>query len=297
MPGADGYCCFFCFFCTRRFVLFTFDHFHTFLCILCDFIIFLFYRILVFISCSGLCCVLLPGTLACHLLYFAILQQYCNIISTAAVITPCDLFHLLFTHDTYAYHARCILLHELFVVDSYFRSFLHIYSFARRLSKVVLYLCRDVFMHGWLYVGLSRGRKPADIRILTTEDRIFPYTLCATMFCRAVNVVYSSLIPELLDWQSSCVCTFVMVSCLLLFFCVVYLIIVAALLSLVVFLLRIVIRFLALFSTLLPFYFFLLSFLLNARDHGRTRSSSVVCKRPLSASSWISERDGRWWDG
>ena len=52
-------------------------------------------------------------------------------------------------------------------------------------KRVVLYLRRDVFMHGCLYVGLSKARKTADIRILTTEDRICPYTLCA----KAVNVV------------------------------------------------------------------------------------------------------------
>ncbi|CAN0514437.1 unnamed protein product, partial [Scytosiphon promiscuus] len=67
-------------------------------------------------------------------------------------------------------------------------------SQGQTLERVVFYLRRDVFMHGCLYVGLSRVRNSADIRILTTEDRICPHKLCA----RAVNVVFSSLVPELL---------------------------------------------------------------------------------------------------
>ena len=62
------------------------------------------------------------------------------------------------------------------------------------LKRVVLDLHRNVFMHGCLYLGLSRVQKSADIIVLTTEDRICPYTL----YAKAVNVVYSSLIPELL---------------------------------------------------------------------------------------------------
>ena len=68
-------------------------------------------------------------------------------------------------------------------------------SQGQTLNRIVFYGCRDVFMHGCLYVGLSRVRKSADIRILTTEGRICPYTPCA----KTVNVVYSSLIPELVD--------------------------------------------------------------------------------------------------
>ena len=68
-------------------------------------------------------------------------------------------------------------------------------SQGQTLKMVVFYLRRDIFMHGCLYVGLSRVRKSADIMILTTEDRTCPYMVCA----KAVNVVYSSLIPGLLD--------------------------------------------------------------------------------------------------
>ncbi|CAN0447843.1 unnamed protein product, partial [Laminaria digitata] len=47
-------------------------------------------------------------------------------------------------------------------------------SQGQTLNRVVFYLSRrDVFMHGCLYVGLARVRNSADIRILTTEDRIY----------------------------------------------------------------------------------------------------------------------------
>lgn len=68
-------------------------------------------------------------------------------------------------------------------------------SQGQTLDRVVLDLRRDVFMHGCLYVGLSRVRNSNDVKILTTEHRLCPDHLSA----RAVNVVYSSLVPEILD--------------------------------------------------------------------------------------------------
>ena len=59
-------------------------------------------------------------------------------------------------------------------------------SQGQTLNTVVFYLRRHVFMHGCLYLGLSRVRKSADVRILTTEERISLHTLCAM----AVNVVH-----------------------------------------------------------------------------------------------------------
>ena len=73
-------------------------------------------------------------------------------------------------------------------------------------------LCTDAFF----FVGLSRFRKSADILVLTTGDRICPYTLCA----KDVIVVYS-LIPELLD-ELCCVSMFLMVVAYLVIFLSVY---------------------------------------------------------------------------
>ena len=57
-------------------------------------------------------------------------------------------------------------------------------SQGQTLKSVVFCLRRDVFMHGCLYLGLSTVRKSADIR--------------NKLYAQAVNIVYSSLTPELL---------------------------------------------------------------------------------------------------
>ena len=134
------------------------------------------------------------------------------------------------------------------------------------LNRVYFYLGRYVFMHGCRYVGLSkRVRKSAEIIILTTEDGICPYTLCAM----AVNVVYSSLIPES-RWINVIV---VFVCLLLLLFllsscCPCVLLISRCWLFLLRWLLFIIIIFLpfSIFTRMIPFSFFLLN-LLHARIH------------------------------
>ena len=47
-------------------------------------------------------------------------------------------------------------------------------SQGQTLNRVVFYLRWEVFMHGCLCIGPSRVWKSADIRILTTKDRIYP---------------------------------------------------------------------------------------------------------------------------
>ena len=72
-------------------------------------------------------------------------------------------------------------------------------SQGQTLNRAVFDLRRDVFMHGCLHVGLSRARISANIVVLTinNEDRMCPSKLCA----KAVNVVYPSLLPELVYLQ------------------------------------------------------------------------------------------------
>ena len=98
---------------------------------------------------------------------------------------------LLFINRFLHYMARCgCQAHVQFPVCLCFTATVH-RSQGQTLNRVVFYLRGDDFMYGCLCVGLSRVRKSA-IRILMTEDRICPYTLCA----KAVNVLHSSFIPE-----------------------------------------------------------------------------------------------------
>ena len=59
------------------------------------------------------------------------------------------------------------------------------------LEKACFDLRRDAFAHGHVYVGLSRVRRSADLRILATADRIDH-----DGFAKVNNVVFKSLLPH-----------------------------------------------------------------------------------------------------